>query len=69
MTDAPPAYAGHGTWGYRAYALFALTVVYTFNFVDRALIGVTQEPLKHDPCLSRPRPASCCAARSSPRKR
>src|SRR5262249_9467726 len=33
---------------YRAYVLLALTVVYTFNFVDRSLIGVTQEPLKHD---------------------
>lgn len=48
MTDAPPAFAGHGTKTYRAYVLLALTVIYTFNFVDRSLIGVTQEPLKHD---------------------
>jgi MFS family permease len=48
MNDAPPAFAGHGTPNYRAYALFALTVVYTFNFVDRGMISVTQEALKKD---------------------
>lgn len=49
MNDAgAPAFAGHGTKSYRAYALLMLTVVYTFNFVDRGLIGITQEPLKHD---------------------
>ncbi|MFT3727073.1 MAG: MFS transporter [Terricaulis sp.] len=48
MSDAAPAFEGHGTKSYRAYVLLALTVVYTFNFVDRSLIGVTQEPLKHD---------------------
>lgn len=48
MTDVAPAFEGHGTKTYRAYVLLALTVVYTFNFVDRGLIGVTQEPLKHD---------------------
>jgi len=49
MTEAPtPTYAGYGAKSYRAYVLLALTVVYTFNFVDRGLIGVTQEPLKHD---------------------
>jgi len=48
MTDVAPAFAGYGTKPYRAYVLLALTVVYTFNFVDRSLIGVTQEPLKHD---------------------
>jgi MFS family permease len=49
MTDAAaPAFAGYGAKSYRAYVLLALTVVYTFNFVDRGLIGITQEPLKHD---------------------
>ncbi len=45
---AAPAFEGHGTKSYRAYALLMLTVVYTFNFVDRGLIGITQEALKHD---------------------
>ncbi len=49
MNDAgAPAFAGYGTKPYRAYALLMLTVVYTFNFVDRGLIGITQEALKHD---------------------
>ncbi|MBS0383854.1 MAG: MFS transporter [Proteobacteria bacterium] len=45
---AAPAFEGQGTKSYRAYALMMLTVVYTFNFVDRGLIGITQEALKHD---------------------
>lgn len=48
MSAAAPVFEGHGTKSYRAYALLMLTVVYTFNFVDRGLIGITQEPLKHD---------------------
>ncbi|MBI3439644.1 MAG: MFS transporter [Proteobacteria bacterium] len=49
MTDAvAPAFGGHGTKSYRGYALLMLTVVYTFNFVDRGLIGIAQEPLKLD---------------------
>jgi hypothetical protein len=42
---AAPAFEGHGTKSYRAYALLMLTVVYTFNFVDRGLIGITQVPV------------------------
>ena len=49
MNDAgAPVFAGYGAKSYRAYALLMLTVVYTFNFVDRGLIGITQEALKHD---------------------
>ena len=50
MTDAAvaPVFEGHGTQSYRAYMLGVLVVVYTFNFVDRSLIGVTLEPLKHE---------------------
>ena len=49
MNDAgAPIFAGHGAKSYRAYVLLALTIVYTFNFVDRSLVGVTQEALKHD---------------------
>jgi predicted MFS family arabinose efflux permease len=47
MTDAiAPVYEGYGAKPYRAYALGVLVVVYTFNFVDRSLVGVTLEPLK-----------------------
>lgn len=34
-----------GTSGYRGYVLFSLLVVYTLNFIDRALIGVVSEPI------------------------
>lgn len=37
---------GYGSKGYRAYVLFALIVVYTFNFIDRTLIGVLGEPIR-----------------------
>lgn len=37
---------GYGSSGYRAYVLFALIVVYTFNFIDRTLIGVLGEPIR-----------------------
>ena len=37
---------GYGSPGYRAYVLFALIVVYTFNFIDRTLIGVLGEPIR-----------------------
>ena len=47
MTDAPaPAFQGHGSKGYRAYVLGALLIVYTFNFIDRVVIGIIQEPIK-----------------------
>lgn len=34
-----------GTSGYRGYVLFSLLLVYTLNFIDRALIGVVSEPI------------------------
>ena len=37
---------GYGSKGYRAYVLFALIVVYTFNFIDRSLVGVLAEPIR-----------------------
>lgn len=49
MTDAAaPAHPGHGSKGYRAWVLAVLLVVYTFNFIDRSLIGVLQEAIKTD---------------------
>jgi predicted MFS family arabinose efflux permease len=47
MTDAAaPAFQGFATKSYRAYVLGALLVVYTFNFIDRVVIGIIQEPIK-----------------------
>ncbi|HYG25624.1 MAG TPA: MFS transporter [Caulobacteraceae bacterium] len=50
MAHAPAAtadgYPGHGSSSYRAYALGALLVVYTFNFIDRVVVGIIQEPIK-----------------------
>ncbi|MGE3931591.1 MAG: MFS transporter, partial [Hyphomonadaceae bacterium] len=40
------AFQGHSTQGYRAYVLGALLVVYTFNFIDRVIVGIIQEPIK-----------------------
>lgn len=37
---------GYGSAAYRAYVLFALIVVYTFNFIDRTLVGVLGEPIR-----------------------
>lgn len=46
---ATPAFGspttGFGTPTYRTYVLVTLLVVYTFNFIDRVLIGVVAEPL------------------------
>lgn len=49
MTDAPaPAFQGFGTKSYRAYVLGVLVLIYTFNFIDRILVGVVQEGIRHD---------------------
>lgn len=37
---------------YRAYVLFALVVVYTFNFIDRQIVGILAVPIKADLALS-----------------
>ncbi|GIK48729.1 MAG: MFS transporter [Hyphomonadaceae bacterium] len=53
MTDAAaPAFQGYGTKNYRAYVLGALLVVYTFNFIDRVVVGIIQEPIKQEFGLS-----------------
>ena len=39
-------FQGFGDKNYRAYVLGALLVVYTFNFIDRVVIGIIQEPIK-----------------------
>lgn len=38
--------------GYRNYVLALLTVVYAFNFIDRQLLAILQEPIKHELGLS-----------------
>ncbi len=37
---------------YRHYVLFILTIAYAFNFIDRQLISILQESIKHDLVLS-----------------
>ncbi|PZO47302.1 MAG: MFS transporter [Alphaproteobacteria bacterium] len=50
MSDAtaPAAFQGYGSKSYRAYVLFVLVIVYTFNFIDRLLISIVQEAIKED---------------------
>lgn len=38
--------------GYRAYVLFILVVVYTFNFIDRQIVGTLAIPIKEELGLS-----------------
>ncbi len=38
--------------GYRAYVMFILVVVYTFNFIDRQIIGILAVPIKGDLALT-----------------
>lgn len=45
MSVAKPA-AGQGSSAYRAYVLGALVLVYAFNFIDRVVISIIQEPIK-----------------------
>lgn len=47
-TTAPKASSGYGSKGYRAYVLFALVTVYTFNFIDRVVITIIQEDIRAD---------------------
>ncbi|MEQ1491494.1 MAG: MFS transporter, partial [Terricaulis sp.] len=44
--SATPAFQGYGTKAYRAYVLLVLVIIYTFNFIDRLLISIVQEPIK-----------------------
>lgn len=38
--------------GYRAWVLFILVLVYTFNFIDRQIVGILAVPIKEDLGLS-----------------
>ncbi len=43
---------GHSTPAYRAWVLFILVVVYTFNFIDRQIVGILAVPIKADLALT-----------------
>jgi MFS family permease len=38
--------------GYRAYVMFILVVVYTFNFIDRQIVGILAVPIKAELALN-----------------
>jgi len=48
MKDSSPATPLAGS----RYALFMLTIVYAFNFIDRQILVILQEPIKNDMGLS-----------------
>ena len=48
----PTSTAEHFTPAYRRYVLFVLTGVYAFNFIDRQVLVILQEPIKADLGLS-----------------
>lgn len=54
MSDAAVAPAAGASVGrpYRIYVLFMLTAVYTFNFLDRQIMGILAESIKLDMGLS-----------------
>ena len=47
-TDAPVADVndGYGTKGYRGFVLGSLLLVYVFNFIDRAILAILNDPIK-----------------------
>ncbi len=45
---ATPPTVKHASPAYRAYVLFLLTGVYTFNFIDRQIIGILSPAIKED---------------------
>ncbi|MEG3181800.1 spinster family MFS transporter [Sphingomonas sp. LT1P40] len=47
-TEAATASQGHGTPRYRALVLAMLLLVYTFNFLDRQILGILVQPIKAD---------------------
>ncbi len=50
MSDAAIAtgHPGHGSKAYSAYVLGALMVIYTFDVIDRILLGIVQERIRLD---------------------
>lgn len=52
MVEKPPVENPYSDPRYRAYVLGLLMVVYAFNFIDRQLLVILQEPIKADLGLS-----------------
>ena len=50
--QAPPKDVSYATKGQKYYALGLLTIVYSFNFIDRQLLSILQEGVKADLGLS-----------------
>ncbi|MEM8800196.1 MAG: MFS transporter [Pseudomonadota bacterium] len=51
-TSRRPGAADQATSLYRGYVLFILVVVYTFNFLDRQIVGILAVPIQQDLGLS-----------------
>jgi MFS family permease len=45
---AAAPFEGYGTRAYRGYILAALLAVYTFNFIDRTILTIVQEPIRKE---------------------
>lgn len=52
MSGEPPRGAGELTRRATGYGLFMLTIVYAFNFIDRQILVILQEPIKQEMGLS-----------------
>ena len=52
MSPTAPAKPDDFSPGYKRFALVMLTIVYAFNFIDRQLLVILQEPIKADMGLS-----------------
>ena len=44
--------AGTAPLAYRSYVLIVLVLVYTFNFIDRQIVGILAVPIKSELHLS-----------------
>ena len=53
---------GFGSKAYRNYVLFALTLIYILNFVDRALLAVVGPDLVPDPWRALPMSPIACGS-------
>jgi len=51
-TRSTPAGEAAATLAYRSYVLVVLVIVYTFNFIDRQIVGILAIPIKADLHLS-----------------
>ena len=52
MSSSTPAKPADYSPGYKRFALVMLTIVYAFNFIDRQILVILQEPIKADMGLS-----------------